>query len=286
MTPQRMCITDLDGTLLGSDRKISELNLETLRELGNQNILRVLATGRSLWSLRRVLKNDVPFDYVIFATGAGIMDWQTQELIYSANLNSAEILKIYTVLEAHNIDYMIHHPVPDTHYMHYCAKQGLADFWERIAYYKAFSQELEHHRIGEIGSATQAMAIIEGSKEHIYHELVSALKPLTTIRTTSPIDFSSLWIEIFASRVSKGQSISYLATSLGVSIDDCMVIGNDYNDEDMLSLCPSSYVTDNAPPDLKAKHRVVTHHDDNGFAEAVTHWLTRKANQPRPIDIC
>jgi Cof subfamily protein (haloacid dehalogenase superfamily) len=268
-----MCITDLDGTLLGSDRKISEVNLETLRELGERGILRVLATGRSLWSLRRVMSNAVPFDYVIFATGAGIMDWRNQELIYSANLNSDEIMKIYSVLEAMDIDYMIHHPVPDTHYMHYCAKQGLADFWERIAYYKAFSQELDHQKIGEISSATQAMAIIEGSKEHVYHEMVKALAPLTTIRTTSPIDFSSLWIEIFSAKVSKGRSISYLASSLGISIEDCMVIGNDYNDEDMLALCPNSYVTDNAPADLKAKHRVVTHHDDNGFDEAVAHWL-------------
>ena len=41
-------ITDFDGTLLRTDRTLDEKDLETLEKLGRMNIVRVIATGRSL----------------------------------------------------------------------------------------------------------------------------------------------------------------------------------------------------------------------------------------------
>ncbi len=275
MMPHHVCISDLDGTLLGSDRKVSSPNLTMLDRLGNIGITRVLATGRSLWSLRRVLKEDAPLDYVIFATGAGIMDWKTQELIYSCDLDKSQIRFAFEILEGMNIDYMLHKAVPDTHYMHYRSKHGSPDFWERISYYRDFAEELDPASIMEIDGATQFMAIVSGSEEHIYSALAQKLQPLNTIRTTSPIDFSSLWIEIFAPEVTKGKSIQHLMKRLGTDISEAMVIGNDFNDVDMLKICPNAYVTMNAPQELKDKYYSVSHHDEDGFCEAVTHWLDK-----------
>ena len=48
-TPE-LVVTDLDGTLLGSNREAGKRNLHTLHNLGEQGILRVIATGRSLFS--------------------------------------------------------------------------------------------------------------------------------------------------------------------------------------------------------------------------------------------
>ena len=41
-----MVVTDLDGTLFQKERKASARNLETLRLLGDDGVLRVIATGR------------------------------------------------------------------------------------------------------------------------------------------------------------------------------------------------------------------------------------------------
>ena len=271
-----MCITDFDGTLLGSNRKVSETNLRTLNELPQHDVIRILATGRSLWSLKRVIDHNFPLDYVIFATGAGIMNWKTQEMIYTCNLTRADIIHTNSILDSYDVDYMIHYPIPDTHFMHYCTKQGLQDYWDRIDYYRAFSKEMTAVDFSTINEATQFMAVAESTREDMYQELVTALKPLNCIRTTSPIDLKSLWIEIFAEPVSKGRSLKYLADLLNCRIDDAMVIGNDFNDEDMLCLCPNAYVTANAPEELRDKHSTVAHHDLDGFTEAVQLWLQNK----------
>ncbi|MDD2331994.1 MAG: HAD family hydrolase [Candidatus Cloacimonetes bacterium] len=270
---RRLCVTDLDGTLLGSDRKISTSNLETLHLLGEQEIVRVLATGRSLWSLSRVVPDDAPLDFIIFATGAGIMDWRTKQLLYSANLNSAEIQFLYSILDPLDCDFMIHFPVPDTHYLYYRPKKGHSDFWDRISYYREFSQELDPEILGSIEASTQFLLITEKHNEAIYKDLEKKLAPLTVIRTTSPMDLSSLWIEIFPERVSKGKSLKLLAERLSADLNHSMVIGNDFNDADMLALCPNAFVTGNAAGELKARYLSVSHHDEDGFTEAVKRFF-------------
>jgi Cof subfamily protein (haloacid dehalogenase superfamily) len=269
----KVCVTDLDGTLLHSNRKLSDANRRTLEELGSMGILRVLATGRSLWSLKRVISESDPFDYVIFATGAGIMHWPSQELIFASDIHPPEIKRVYALLEELDLDYMLHHPVPDTHFMDYRDKHGGVDFWERISYYKAFAKELEPAAIPDYKAATQFLAIADPRREDIYLKIKQELSPMTVIRTTSPIDLASLWIEIFAEGVNKGSSLSWLLQRFESTHHDCMVIGNDFNDLDMLELVHHSYVTNNSAQYLLDRYRPVAHHDEDGFSEAVMHWL-------------
>jgi Cof subfamily protein (haloacid dehalogenase superfamily) len=270
-----VCITDLDGTLLGSDHCISSANRDKLVELGKMGIIRVLATGRSLWSLKRVIKDDDPFDFVIFSTGAGLMDWQKKELLFACNLQTKQISHISQVLEQCQMDYMLHRAIPDTHYMHYREIKGLDCFRERIRGYVDFASPLEISNIGSFETATQFVAITEAQGSTRYPKLKNDLYPLSVIKTTSPIDYSNVWFEIFAPEVSKGKTISRLLSRLSYSFSEAMVLGNDFNDDDMLCLCPNSFVVANAPQELTDRYPKVQDHDHDGFCEAVDKWLTK-----------
>jgi Cof subfamily protein (haloacid dehalogenase superfamily) len=252
---------------------ISEPNHEALDELHRRGIYRILATGRSLYSLKNVVPHDAPFDYAIFATGAGILDWHSKELIYSHDLDADEVRKVCDTLEEFEVDYMLHNKVPDTHLMHYRAKAGLADFWRRIEHYKSYAEELDLSKMEEIMEATQFLAMVAQDREDIYKEIYKRLYPLSAVRTTSPIDYCTMWIEIFAPGVNKGGAVRFMMRKLGASADDIMVIGNDYNDLDMLKISPNAYVTGNAPQELRRKYETVATCDTNGFAEAVWKWL-------------
>ncbi len=275
LTRKRICFTDLDGTLIHSAGIISEPNQEALEELRKRGIYRILATGRSLYSLKNVVPHDAPFDFAIFATGAGILDWQTKELIFSHDLDGEEVKKVCDTLEEFEIDYMLHNKVPDTHHMHYRAKAGMADFWRRVDHYKGFAEELDLGRLEHIANATQFLAMVAKDREDIYHELHKRVFPLSAVRTTSPIDYCTMWIEIFAPGVNKGGAVRFMMHKLLASAEDIMVIGNDYNDLDMLKIGSNAYVTGNAPLELRRKYKVVSSCDTNGFAEAVWDWLEK-----------
>jgi len=86
-------VSDLDGTLLRGDR-ISEGDLKAFRGLSEQGIMRVIATGRSLYSAKFCLADDFPADYLILSTGNQIVNWPTQKILRSAFLSGQEVRDI------------------------------------------------------------------------------------------------------------------------------------------------------------------------------------------------
>ena len=82
----KLVATDLDGTFLMNNKSISKPNLEALRTLGQNNIVRVAATGRNLIKINEVIPEEVPFDYYVYSSGAGIFDKNRKNHIYVRNI--------------------------------------------------------------------------------------------------------------------------------------------------------------------------------------------------------
>jgi Cof subfamily protein (haloacid dehalogenase superfamily) len=271
---RRMVITDLDGTLLHTEGKVSPINISTLEELGRRQILRIIATGRSIYSASKVLPRSFPIDYLIFSSGAGILDWQTQHILAAHHLSSDEIAIASNLLIAHDIDFMIHRPIPDNQYFSYrTTGGGSPDFVRRCQRYQAFASPLEVTSI-EFRKACQILAIDPNQGPQSKYDLIKQqLSMLKVIRSTSPTDGRSTWIEIFPASVSKGLASEWLARKHNVHQMTTLALGNDYNDLDLLQWAGHSFVVRNAPPDLKQAYRSVRSNDADGFTEAVEIWI-------------
>lgn len=269
-----MVVSDLDGTLLSSARLISPNNLATLEELGRKGIVRVIATGRSLYSFQKVIPRHFPIDYLVFSSGAGVFDWTTQELLLSHHLSAPEIQRGIRLLVQHELDFMLHHPVPKNHHFWYReAGTPSPDFLRRYELYKAFASPLEVSSFAA-QAACQFLAIVRGAASlQKYEELKTLLSPLNVIRTTSPLDNTSFWIEIFPQSVSKALGSEWLAQRFQIEPATIAAIGNDYNDLDLLQWAGYSFVVSNAPDDLKQTYTPVASNDRDGFSEAVKIWI-------------
>ena len=60
-----LLVTDLDGTLLGGDRRLRDCDRAALARLGREGCLRAIATGRHLHSFGMVERERFPVDYVV-----------------------------------------------------------------------------------------------------------------------------------------------------------------------------------------------------------------------------
>lgn len=270
-----MVITDLDGTLLRANGTFSRTDLNTLKELGHRNILRVIATGRSLFSANTVIPPDLPIDYLIFSSGAGIMHWKTQKLLITHNLASAEIRQAFELLHAYKLDFMLHYPIPDNHrFLYHDTMRHNPDFQRRYQRYRQFAARLDLSK-PLIQTACQFVAIDPSpGKSSCYAVIQRHLPDLKVIRSTSPMDGISTWIEIFPATVSKGLAGDWVARQHNVQTTATLAVGNDYNDLDVLDWAGRSIVVSNAPADLKQQYQTtINSHDENGFTESVTLWL-------------
>jgi len=270
-------ITDFDGTLLRSDRTLDEKDLETLEKLGRMNIVRVIATGRSLYSLNRAVDSSLPIDYIIFSTGAGIMKYPEGNLLRKVDLDPDAVRSTIKTLMAAELNFMVHRPVPDNHQFAYWSfRTDETDFFRRIELYKECSWPLDGDYDG-FGAAAQLLAVVSNGRViELLDSLRNRLPKLTIIRTTSPLDGKSTWIEFFHPEVSKSRAADWLAAQLGIHRKNTLSVGNDYNDLDLLEWADRRYVVDNAPQDLKDRFPVVSSNNHCGVTEAVNIWLEQK----------
>jgi hydroxymethylpyrimidine pyrophosphatase-like HAD family hydrolase len=265
-----MVVSDLDGTLLQKDRTFSRTDIKTLQRLGAEGVLRVIATGRSLYSARSIVPDDFPIDYLIISSGAGIVNWETKAIVCMYSLFPAEVKGAASVLMESGADFMIHEPIPNNHFFFYHSSgKHNPDFYSRIELYRDF---VKTPRPDDpvYGEACQILAVEPWSENGTrYGFYAKKLTPLNVIRTTSPIDHRSTWIEIFPAQVSKARASDTIGRMHGIDCTCVLAVGNDYNDIELLSWARKGVVVENAPGDMKSAFDTVRSNDEAGFTEAV-----------------
>lgn len=264
--------SDFDGTMTDSKKAIHKDIIKEFHRLSAKNIIRVIASGRSLYSAQQVLSEDFPIDYLIFSSGAGIYDWHKQEVIYTSELSKNDCQTISEILFQEHADFMIHREIPHNHYFdYYFHHKDNQDFFRRLSLYQPFASliPLDHYQY----QACSQFLVIDQFHGQLIQHLKEQLKAYSIIQATSPLDHQSLWIEIFNAKVSKSQSAQYLCDYLNIPVTHSMAIGNDLNDEDLLEWAEHSFIVNNAHQNLHGKHKHVASCHDNGILEAIEIWL-------------
>jgi len=273
----KMVVTDLDGTLLQADNSISAADRQTLERLGMLGLCRVAATGRNLYKVRLVLNENSPFDYVIFSSGAGIMDWKTQKLLRAMSIPEGitQELTNYLISEKHN--FKISRELPDNHNFGWWESYDCPELKRYVEHHKKFGEAIQIDPDHLFPSSQFLMFFPIGSNqfELVKEKVQMAFPELSIIKTTSPLNPGYIWMEIFPNSVSKAHGIEEICRITGISQQNTLGIGNDFNDLEMLEFTQHSYVVDNAPEELKMKYLNSLAHYENGFSHAVNKHLSK-----------
>ena len=263
-------VSDLDGTLLRGDR-ISEGDLKAFRGLSEQGIMRVIATGRSLYSAKFCLADDFPADYLILSTGNQIVNWPTQEVLKSAFLSVQEVQDICLFLRGQGLSFMVHENFPHNHrFAYHRGHKNVADFDRRLALYGSHSQEKAS--VPDARAASQIVVIVDESDAAMHDRINRKLGNNSVIRATSPLDGQSVWIEIFAADVSKASGIKHLVNHYGLHGVPSAAIGNDHNDRDMLELVQMPFKVADAFLDDENKY-ITTPENSDAVAFAIARYM-------------
>ncbi len=270
---ERMLVSDLDGTLFFPPHGIHPDEIETLRRLESQRVLRVVATGRSWAGTKKTLPLDFPIDYLVFSSGAGIVDWKSQQLLICHNLTPEQVTRATGVFIQHELDFMVHDAIPDNHrFRFHRTDKPNTDFDRRLQLHWSHGMPLSPAAVGD--HASQLLAIHPGGDPDVpYESLRKALPDFSIVRATSPLDGKSLWLEAFSASVSKSQGAEWLAKKVGLSAASVLAVGNDYNDWDLLRWAGKACIMDNAPAVLRQEFENLSCANRVGVSRAVSDWL-------------
>jgi len=265
----KLVATDLDGTFLKDDRTISPKNLEALRLLGEKKIIRAVATGRNLKKVKEVLNEHVPFDYIVFSSGAGVFDWNLKRYIYTQNIVKKSSKKLLHYFIEKKLNFHAFYAAPENHKHWYYRGENFCEEFERyFSFNNAFASELDTENLPATELCQFLIIIPEDSK--VFDEMKSGIEAvcpeIRVVRTSSPITAGYIWIEIFHKSVSKGNGIKQICKLHDINAKDTLGIGNDYNDFDLLDFTGRSFLTENAPAEIKEIYETAPSNENDAFA--------------------
>ncbi len=265
--------TDFDGTLLTFDKRILPANYRALEKLSERRVLRVIATGRSLYSLFAVITDSFPVEYVVFSSGAGVLRVRDGMVLMNRGFDEKETAVIAEYLLGASVDFMIHHPIPENHrfYYHHSGNDN-KDFFRRRDHYVEHAEPYDPGAVS--GLRASQFLIVDPRGADIVERIESELgEKVSVIRATSPLDHESAWIEIFPPETNKAGGLEWISHRHEIPRKVTAAAGNDYNDLHMLEWASSAFVVFNAPQELREKYHTVASCDEGGLAEAVDLWL-------------
>lgn len=251
MNQCRLLLFDLDGTLLRSDKTISQKTLEVLRECRDKGILIGVSTSRSEQNALSFIEELQPD--VMIASGGALVKYNG-EYIYKAEFSAEETRQMIAVSrEICGADCEITIDTIDFHYWNYKIDPKKQDQSWGDSVYTDF---------GDFNESSLKMCV------EIFDEC-QAERLREELRDCDCIRFSDgHWYKFTKKTATKENAILEISAVCGISTEEMVAFGDDYADIGMLTLCGKGIAMGNAIDEVKEKADVVIgSNDEDGIAE-------------------
>lgn len=282
----KLLALDLDGTLLDSRGQIPDANRTAIRAAEEAGVLVTIATGRRFRDARPVgldLELNAP---LVSHNGALVK--------YAGSLKtvSAELLDLDTTREIVRLgkevggdalvsadphgkgallyDRVSSDNVPLQRYLAWATRLHGHEADEAVSHVVDLHHALSDHEVIHISFSGRCESMGE-----MLLTLQTKLSGRVTILPTIYPKMDFTLIDILPYGATKGTGVGRLADLNGISQEEVMVVGDNFNDLDMLEFAGTPVVMANASEDLHAKgkfHRTASH-DDAGVAAAIERFI-------------
>ena len=258
-----MVVTDMDGTLLDSQNRVSERFFGLFEALHDKGVRFVAASGRQYTSIFDKLQR-IQDRISIIAENGGYVRQGSRELL-SVTLDTGEVRKmipdlrqiegLYTVLCGKRSAYIENKDKRFTDILgEYYTRFDVVDDLLAVDYDEFFKVAVYH---------------FEGSETHVYPHL-KGLEEQLQVKVSG-----KHWIDISDPAANKGNALKKLQSLFGISPSETMVFGDFNNDLEMLREGYFSYAMANAHANVKNTARFSTRSNDEQGVEMILEELLR-----------
>jgi Cof subfamily protein (haloacid dehalogenase superfamily) len=272
----KLVATDLDGTFLRNDKSISVEDIVTLHSLGDKGIVRVIATGRNLKKTFEVISPAIPFDYIVFSSGAGVYDCLNNKLLHQQSMNKDVVQKMADLLIENDLNFHLFKPVPENYKCWYYRGSVICQEFENyFNFHQSHSEPLISQQSID-SEACQFLVVFPNNPGRFFtlkNDIENRFNEVKVVRTSSPLDTGYIWMEIFHQSVSKGNGVKFVCDFLKIEHEYTLGIGNDFNDLDLLEFTNYSYIVENGPDEMKDLFLPAASNEESAFTQAVRKYI-------------
>lgn len=246
-------ISDLDGTLLDADARLSAYTEQTLTKLIGEGMAFTFASGRTPESALKIME-DVPLKLpVIMMNGVLIYDMEGKRYLLKEYLTEESVAEIKRLLKKYNAGGFLYKLTNDHLMTYYETLDSFPkqDFMEkrRERYNKPFTKVEDFDSL--CIKDTFYFCLLE--PKEVLDPLAEALKRVPDVGFAyyREVYYPGTWcLEIFSARASKYHAVKWLRDYL--KPDEAVGFGDNLNDLPLFRACDRNYAVENAAEELKA----------------------------------
>lgn len=270
----KLVACDMDGTLLDSDKKISEKNIEAVRRLKQEGIYFVIATGRHDSMIKAYLDElgiEMP---VISCNGALVRNPFSDRMFSSTPIEKDKVIKIAEISRDAGAVYHVY-----CHHLIYGEKMN-----GKLPYYRDLNSTLPEREHTKLYVDEDYKNFLNTTPEEFYKVLVlcsdgpvldQITQEITDQTGLVPAQSAFELTDVMQNGATKASALKELINKLGIKVEETAAIGDFLNDLEMIQFAGTGIAMSNAITEIKAAADMITEkdHNNSGVAEAIDRLL-------------
>jgi hydroxymethylpyrimidine pyrophosphatase-like HAD family hydrolase len=295
----RIIATDMDGTLLGSDGRVSERNLAALRLAHDRGVEIAIATGRRhCYAMGPLRELQLCEDNALISSNGTVIRTLGAELMHRSHMRHETVRWIAELCDDFRSSIVLTFDTvlpngEDTRGALVCERahdlnDNIGRWMEANGAYIEYVDRLEDALSGE----PPIQMMMCGTRERMHAAIDRLLTSPKAVRGDEPETTATevvlhrteyperdlLILDILPAGCSKASALEHLVAARGCTAADVMAIGDNWNDLPMLEYAGTSILMANAPAPLReiAAQRgwqLAPSHDEDGVAWAIEQAL-------------
>ena len=259
---------DIDGTLIKADHSMSEVTIKTVKELIARNILVVLVSARPLHGIFSISSQVGLQDAPIVSLNGSYITKGT-EVLFESSIDIQTTEKLNTLLSGY----------PNT-IIYYQGMQWFTDdqnadtvheqkITEVPLIIQPFSKTLKSWENENKGPDKILVIADPPTVKQIQDRSRNLYSGQLNIYPSKPT-----YLEFMNLAASKTNAIKFIINDYQINPEEIIAIGDNFNDEEMISFAGTGIAMGNAPDEVKAVADYVTDTNENdGVAKALAKYL-------------
>ncbi|MCC7448623.1 MAG: HAD family phosphatase [Anaerolineae bacterium] len=267
--PIRLLVLDVDGTLVGAERNISPIVVNTLQAVRQRGVHIALCTGRPMFATRRYVEELQLPGYHIFDAGGSIIDPLSDKTLFQLTIERplarqllayAQRAGLYIEVYA-NGGWYIAAETPQSR-MH----QGVMNIPPRLANLSEIVEQYTVTKLEILTLSDNEFARMQALADHFADQIDAGW--------ASAPGTPACYVNILPKGISKGQAVGKLAAHLSIPQEQIMGVGDGQNDMALLEASGVRVAMGDAPDVLKQVATWITGTvEQDGLAQAVERFI-------------
>lgn len=251
----KLLITDMDNTLLNSNREVSEKNRNAIKYFTSEGGKFGVASGRGVDAVRGykdIIGINIP---AVMYNGAMVYSFDTETAVYRMDIEEERkknVKKIFDTRPDLGIEIYA-----DEHI--YVLRKCFA-----TSRFLTKNYDVTYHMPNEIWNVPWTKVLVIGTEKQL-----DDFEPIYRREYDSgnAVRSEKNFFDIVANGVSKGYGVTKLAEMLNIDSGNIYVVGDNMNDVEMIECAAHGYAVENSVEALKIRaERVVPSNDNDAIA--------------------